>query len=157
MKTAKRMHKVHIFWKGHKILRNLLQLFDWQYIGEIIGGDIAKSDGLLGIYELYQSRWATSPTGGVKTFYIFCHMWPLKGAYHVCSKCTTYRILRDIDPCYIKGCRGFWWVRFVHLFKYIEGEKFFQLCRYFKGGFFFRKWDSFFKSTNLPQKNISKN
>ena len=24
--------KVHIFWEGHKILRNLHQLFDWQYI-----------------------------------------------------------------------------------------------------------------------------
>ena len=47
-------------------------------------------------------------------------MWPLKGAYHVCSKCTTYRILRDIDPCYIKGCRGFWWVRFRHLPKYVR-------------------------------------
>ena len=29
--------KVHIFWEGHKILRNLQQLFDWQYIGQIIG------------------------------------------------------------------------------------------------------------------------
>ena len=27
--------KVHIFWEGHKILRNLHQLFDWQYIGQI--------------------------------------------------------------------------------------------------------------------------
>ena len=24
--------KVHIFWEGHKILQNLHQLFDWQYI-----------------------------------------------------------------------------------------------------------------------------
>ena len=23
--------KVHIFWEGHKVLRNLYQLFDWQY------------------------------------------------------------------------------------------------------------------------------
>ena len=28
----KRVFKVHIFWDGHKILRNLHQLFDWQYI-----------------------------------------------------------------------------------------------------------------------------
>ena len=29
--------KVHIFWEDHKILRNLLhQLFDWQYIGQIM-------------------------------------------------------------------------------------------------------------------------
>ena len=27
--------KVHIFWEGHKILRNLHQLFDLQYIGQI--------------------------------------------------------------------------------------------------------------------------
>ena len=46
-------YKVHIFWEGHKILQNLHQLFDWQYIGQIIGGDFAKSCGLLRIYELY--------------------------------------------------------------------------------------------------------
>ena len=28
--------KVHTFWEGDKILRNLHQLFDWQYIGQII-------------------------------------------------------------------------------------------------------------------------
>ena len=32
--------KVLIFWEGHKILWNLHQLFDWQYIGQIISGDI---------------------------------------------------------------------------------------------------------------------
>ena len=46
--------KVHIFWEGHKILRNLHQLFDWHYIGQIIGGDFAKFCGLLRIYELYE-------------------------------------------------------------------------------------------------------
>jgi hypothetical protein len=30
----------------------LHQLFDWQYIGQIIGGDFAKFCGLLKIYEL---------------------------------------------------------------------------------------------------------
>ena len=45
--------KVHIFWEGHTILGNLHQLFDWQYIGQIIGGDFAKFCGLLRIYELY--------------------------------------------------------------------------------------------------------
>ena len=45
--------KVHIFWEGHKILRNLHQLFDWQYIGQIIDGYFAKCCGLLRIYELY--------------------------------------------------------------------------------------------------------
>ena len=44
--------KVHIFWEGHKILQNLHQLFDWQYIGQIIGGDLAKFCGILRIYEL---------------------------------------------------------------------------------------------------------
>ena len=34
--------KVHIFWEDHNILRNLQQLFDWQYIGQMIGGDFAK-------------------------------------------------------------------------------------------------------------------
>ena len=34
--------KVHIFLVGHKILQNLHQLFDWQYIGQMIGGDFAK-------------------------------------------------------------------------------------------------------------------
>ena len=34
-------------------MRNLHQLFDWQYIGQINGGDFAKLCGLLRIYELY--------------------------------------------------------------------------------------------------------
>ena len=33
-------------------MQNLHQLFDWQYIGQIIGGDFAKFCGLLRIYEL---------------------------------------------------------------------------------------------------------
>ena len=45
--------RVHIFWEGHKILRNLTQLFDWKYIGQVIGGDFSKFCGLLRIYELY--------------------------------------------------------------------------------------------------------
>ena len=45
--------KVHIFWEGHKILQNLHQLFDWQYIGQTIGRDFEKICGLLRIYELY--------------------------------------------------------------------------------------------------------
>ena len=52
--------KVHILWEGHKILRNLHQLFDWQYIGQIIGEDFAKFCGLLRVYELYKSlKWPT--------------------------------------------------------------------------------------------------
>ena len=34
--------KFHIFWEGHKILGNLHQLFDCQYIGQITGGDFAR-------------------------------------------------------------------------------------------------------------------
>ena len=34
--------KVHIFWEDHKILRILHQLFDWQYIWQLIGGNFAK-------------------------------------------------------------------------------------------------------------------
>ena len=46
--------KVHMFGQGHKLLRNLHQIFDWQDIGQIIGGDFAKLFGLLRIYELCQ-------------------------------------------------------------------------------------------------------
>ena len=45
--------KVHIFWEGHKILRNLHQLFVQCTDSQIIGGDFAKFCGLLRIYELY--------------------------------------------------------------------------------------------------------
>ena len=44
--------KVHIFWEGHKILRNLHQLFVLSTTSQIIGGDFAKFGGLLRIYEL---------------------------------------------------------------------------------------------------------
>ena len=45
--------KVHIFWEGHKILRNLHRRFDHYYIGQIYCGDFAKICGLLRIYEFY--------------------------------------------------------------------------------------------------------
>ena len=35
-------------------MRNLHQLFDWQYIGQIIGGDFAKFCDLLRIYERFR-------------------------------------------------------------------------------------------------------
>ena len=35
-------------------MQNLHQTFDWQYIGQIIGGEFAKFCGLLRLYELYQ-------------------------------------------------------------------------------------------------------
>ena len=44
--------KVHLFWEGHEVLRNLHLRFDPYYIGQIYGGDIEKFCGLLRIYEL---------------------------------------------------------------------------------------------------------
>ena len=35
--------KVHIFWEGHKTLRNLHHRFDRNYIGQIYSGDFAKN------------------------------------------------------------------------------------------------------------------
>ena len=45
--------KVHIFWEGHKILRNLLLTFDYSTYSQKLGEDFAKFCGLLRIYELY--------------------------------------------------------------------------------------------------------
>ena len=39
----KNMFKLHIFWEGHKILRNLHCRFDSYYIGQIYSGDFAKN------------------------------------------------------------------------------------------------------------------
>ena len=47
-------HKVHIFWKGQKILQNLHQLFVLCTASQVIDGDFAKFCGLLKLYELYQ-------------------------------------------------------------------------------------------------------
>ena len=44
--------KVHIFLEGHKILRNLHQLFVLCTASQIIGRDFAKFCGLLRMYEL---------------------------------------------------------------------------------------------------------
>ena len=45
--------KVHIFWEGHKILRNLHLTFDYSTYSQKLVEDFAKSCGLLRIYELY--------------------------------------------------------------------------------------------------------
>ena len=47
------LFKVHIFWKGHKILRNLHLTFDCIYCSQKLGEDFAKFCGLHKIYELY--------------------------------------------------------------------------------------------------------
>ena len=44
--------KVHIFWEGHKILRNLHLTFDCMYCSQKLDEDFAKICGLLRIYEL---------------------------------------------------------------------------------------------------------
>ena len=44
--------KVHIFWEGHKILRNLYLTFNCHYKGQKKGEDYANFSGLLKIYEL---------------------------------------------------------------------------------------------------------
>ena len=48
--------KVHIFWEGHKIFRNLHCRFVLCSDGQIYSGDFAKFHGLLRIYELYRIR-----------------------------------------------------------------------------------------------------
>ena len=45
--------KVHIFWEGHKISRNLPLTFDYSTYSQKLGEDFAKFCGLLRIYELY--------------------------------------------------------------------------------------------------------
>ena len=48
--------KVHIFWEGHKILRNLHRRFVLFSNGQMYDGDFAKFCGLLRIYELYYTE-----------------------------------------------------------------------------------------------------
>ena len=45
--------KLHIFWEGHIMLRNLHLTFDCMYCGQKLGEDFAKLCGLLRIYEPY--------------------------------------------------------------------------------------------------------
>ena len=69
--------KVHIFWEGHKILRNLHLTFDCMYCNQKLGEDFANFCGLLRIYELYVSTRKISKfksiltwnCGGVKNFF----------------------------------------------------------------------------------------
>ena len=49
--------KLTAFWMKNKFWTKIsknghCELFDWQYIGQIFGGDFAKFCGLLKIYEL---------------------------------------------------------------------------------------------------------
>ena len=44
--------KVHIFWEGHKILKNLHLTFDYSTYSQKLSEDFAKFCGLLKIYEL---------------------------------------------------------------------------------------------------------
>ena len=49
-------------------MQNLHQLFDWHYIGQIIGGDFAKFCGSLTIYELYEAK---LPERNIKVYEVF--------------------------------------------------------------------------------------
>ena len=49
--------KVHIFWEGHKILRNLHLTFVLCSASPKLGRDFANFCGLLRIYELYRQIW----------------------------------------------------------------------------------------------------
>ena len=58
--------KVHIFWEGHKFLRNLHRRFVLYSNGQIYVGDFAKFCGLLRIYELYKrNNWQIALTNKV--------------------------------------------------------------------------------------------
>ena len=46
--------KVHIFWEGLKILRNLHLAFDCMYCSQKWGEDFAKICGILRVYELHK-------------------------------------------------------------------------------------------------------
>ena len=48
-------YKVHIFWEGHKILRNLHRRLVLCSASQFYGGDFAKKCRLPRIYELYKT------------------------------------------------------------------------------------------------------
>ena len=58
--------KVHIFWEGLKILRNLHQLFVLCTASQIIGGYFAKFCGLLRIYQVYTKLSQPSSFGRIE-------------------------------------------------------------------------------------------
>ena len=58
LKTIRFSFKVHVFWEGHIILRNIHLRFVLSSNGQIYSGDFAKFCGLLRIYELY--KWTNS-------------------------------------------------------------------------------------------------
>ena len=56
VKPLRARSKVHIFWEGCKILRNLHQLFVLYAASQIFGGDFTKFCGLLRIHKLYRDQ-----------------------------------------------------------------------------------------------------
>ena len=74
--------KVHIFWEGHKILRNLHRRFVLCSNGQIYGGCFAKMCGLLRIYELYYNV-ALHFWSWARAFMLFLYLlfFPLPGKY----------------------------------------------------------------------------
>ena len=51
--------KVHIFWEGHKSLRNLHRRFDWHYVGQIYGGDFTII--IKHFFRLIEGQQSTAP------------------------------------------------------------------------------------------------
>ena len=98
--TTSKTIKVHIFWEGHKILRNLHQLFDWHYIGQIIGGDFANFFGLLRIYELYLEKLLWKQISGKSCAWVWIYTLKFKSwkdsidLYH-----QIFQPFYSIKPC----------------------------------------------------------
>ena len=65
--------KVHIFWEGHKILRNLHRKFVLCGASQIYGGDFAKFCGLLRIYEIYKGA-VSLKTGKDLTLFVHTYI-----------------------------------------------------------------------------------
>ena len=78
------LYKVHIFWEGHKILRNLPLTFDCMYCSQKLGEDFAKFCGLLKIYELFLPE-ATAPKNRLKRTPPFLLLWISFCVAHCCA------------------------------------------------------------------------
>ena len=90
--------KVHIFWEGHKILRNLHQSFFRCTASQIIGGDFANFCGLLRIYELYFEKYSIS-LHSLKMLENFS-LWLQKR----CQITTTKKEVVNLEA----NCESFW-------------------------------------------------
>ena len=69
--------KVHLFWEGHKVLRNLHLTFDNSTYSQKLVEDLAKFCGLLRIYELYSGSTLKKIWAGQDSIFVSC--WEKKG------------------------------------------------------------------------------